>query len=84
MEEERAGRKRWNKEKKPQVNSDPSLTSIGCELERASKDKALEYSRLRKLVQISNSGWVWSTHRYSIQVANPSFSQRWVHHSMVT
>ena len=60
------------------------LTSIGCELARASRFMALAYSRLRKYFQMSNSGWVWSTHRYSIQVAKPSLSHRCVHHSIVT
>lgn len=30
---------------------------------------------------MSYSGKQWSTHRYSIQDAKPSFSHRWVHHS---
>ena len=30
---------------------------------------------------MSHSGKQWSTQRYSIQEANPSFSHKWVHHS---
>ena len=51
-------------------------TSMGWLLARESRLMALAYSRLRKLVHISYSGWVWSTERYSIQVAKPSLSHR--------
>lgn len=30
---------------------------------------------------MSHSGKQWSTQRYSIQEANPSFNHKWVHHS---
>ena len=66
------------------IRRNKNQTSMGWLLARASRLMALAYSRDRKLVHISYSGWVWSTHRYSIQVVNPSLSQRWVHHSIVT
>ena len=68
----------------PSAKAHAVITSMGWLLARESRLMALAYSRLRKLVHISNSGWVWSTERYSIQVANPSLSHRWVHHSIVT
>ena len=48
---------------------------------RASSSIAQEKSVVTNWVQMSYSGWQWSTHRYSIHDAKPSFSHRCVHHS---
>ena len=50
----------------------------------ASSCRALLKSPVRNCVHIWYSGKQWSTHKYSIHEANPSLSQRCVHHSMVT
>ena len=47
----------------------------------ASSFKALAKSVLTNCVHTSNSGKQWSTRRYSIHDANPSFSHKCVHHS---
>ena len=57
------------------------LTSIGWLVCRASSSRARPKSWYTNCVQILNSGKQWSTQRYSIQDANPSFSHRFVHHS---
>ena len=56
-------------------------TSMGWLFFRASSSMARVKSLTANCVQISNSGKQWSTHRYSIHEAKPSFSHRCVHHS---
>lgn len=48
---------------------------------RASSAIALVKSDVMNCVQMSYSGWQWSTQRYSIHDAKPSFSHKCVHHS---
>ena len=57
------------------------LTSMGWLFFRASNSRARVKSVEANCVQISYSGKQWSTHRYSIHEANPSFSHKCVHHS---
>ncbi len=57
------------------------LTSIGWLFLSASSSRARVKSVEANCVQMSYSGKQWSTHRYSIHEANPSFNHKCVHHS---
>ena len=58
-----------------------ALTSMGWLFFRASNSRARVKSVEANCVQMSYSGKQWSTHKYSIHEANPSFSHKCVHHS---
>ena len=60
------------------------LTSIGWLFFRESSSRARLKSLEANCVQMSYSGKQWSTQRYSIQDAKPSFSHKCVHHSCQT
>ena len=63
-----------------------SLTSteMGCEVVRESRSRAGAIMSKKNWSIMRQSGRMCSTPRYSIQLANPSFSQRSFHQVIVT
>mmetsp|Transcript_10139 Transcript_10139/g.33528 ORF Transcript_10139/g.33528 Transcript_10139/m.33528 type:complete len:204 (-) Transcript_10139:987-1598(-) len=59
-------------------------TSTGCELRNESNPNPMLCSFTRNWLQTCHSGNKWSIARHPTHVANPSLSQSWDHHSMVT